>query len=127
MLRTVADDTPRPPAVTKSEDATGSPDAMYSRTSAANTRLDRWLSSMSRGQLYNAVRLKPDTTPPTLHQQHETVTYVVSGFSRTFIQPDFFLRLFQRIDRSAASRVPNFPCLTAMSSARMLTAISCGV
>ena len=41
MLRTVADDTPSPGALTSSEDATGSPDAMYSRTSAASTRLDR--------------------------------------------------------------------------------------
>src|SRR6185436_5047924 len=40
MLRTVADDTPSPAAVTRSEDATGSPDAMYSRMSAARTRFD---------------------------------------------------------------------------------------
>ena len=41
MLRTVADDTPSPAAVTSTDEATGSPDAMYSRTSAARTRLDR--------------------------------------------------------------------------------------
>ena len=41
MLRTVAEDTPRPAAVTSRDDATGSPEAMYSRTSAASTRLDR--------------------------------------------------------------------------------------
>src|SRR5438094_622374 len=47
MLRTVADDTPSPAARTSSEDATGSPDAMYSQTSVARTRLDRSLSSIS--------------------------------------------------------------------------------
>ena len=41
MLRTVADDTPSPAAATSSDDATGSPDEMYSRTSAASTRFDR--------------------------------------------------------------------------------------
>ena len=41
MLRTVADDTPSPAAVTSSDEATGSPDAMYSRTSAARTRRER--------------------------------------------------------------------------------------
>ena len=40
MLRTVADDTPSPAAVTSSDEATGSPEAMYSRTSAASTRFD---------------------------------------------------------------------------------------
>ena len=40
MFRTVADDTPSPAAVTSSDEATGSPDAMYSRTSAASTRFD---------------------------------------------------------------------------------------
>ena len=43
MLRTVADDTPSPAAVTSTDDATGSPEAMYSRTSAASTRSrGRW-------------------------------------------------------------------------------------
>src|SRR6185436_13462179 len=45
MLRTVADDTPSPAAVTSSDEATGSPDAMYSRTSAANTRFDLSVAS----------------------------------------------------------------------------------
>src|SRR5262245_23804535 len=45
MLRTVADDTPSPAAVTRTEEATGSPDAMNSRTSAASTRFDRMLAS----------------------------------------------------------------------------------
>ena len=45
MLRTVADDTPSPAAVTSSDEATGSPDAMYSRTSAASTRFDRSAAS----------------------------------------------------------------------------------
>ena len=40
MLRTVAEDTPSPAAVTSKDEATGSPEAMYSRTSAANTRFD---------------------------------------------------------------------------------------
>src|SRR5438552_2832299 len=41
MLRIVADETPRPAAVTRSDDGTGSPDPMYSRTSAASTRPER--------------------------------------------------------------------------------------
>ena len=45
MLRTVADDTPRPAAVTSRDDATGSPEAMYSRTSAASTRFDLSVAS----------------------------------------------------------------------------------
>src|SRR5262245_60285079 len=45
MLRTVADDTPSPAAVTSTEEATGSPDVMNSRTSAASTRLDRSLAA----------------------------------------------------------------------------------
>src|SRR5437660_2942195 len=47
MLRMVADETPSPSAVTSSEDATGSPDAMYSRTRAARTRFDRSLGSVA--------------------------------------------------------------------------------
>src|SRR5437762_14003176 len=69
MLRTVADDTPRPAAVTSSDEATGSPDAMYSRTSAASTRFDLseasgvirgWQSlSQTAKSLYNtAMRLE---------------------------------------------------------------------
>src|SRR5437660_3858873 len=66
MLRTVADETPNPGTVTRSEDATGSPEAMYSRMSAAKTRFDRsWVSwdiiqsddphvsSLTRGLLIN--------------------------------------------------------------------------
>ena len=45
MLRTVADDTPSPAAVTSTDEATGSPDAIYSRTSAERTRFDRSLGS----------------------------------------------------------------------------------
>jgi hypothetical protein len=45
MFRTVADDTPSPAAVTSNDEATGSPDEMYSRTSAANTRPARELTS----------------------------------------------------------------------------------
>src|SRR5690349_16700669 len=41
MLRTVAEETPRSAAVTRRDDATGSPVAMYSRTSASSTRLER--------------------------------------------------------------------------------------
>src|SRR5881396_997940 len=47
MLRTVADDTPRPAAVTSTDEATGSPAAMYSRTSVASTSLDRSWGSIS--------------------------------------------------------------------------------
>src|SRR5881296_3280828 len=47
MLRTVADDTPSPAAVTSSEEATGSPDVMYSRTKAARTRRERSGTSIS--------------------------------------------------------------------------------
>src|SRR5438132_663608 len=39
----------------------------------------------------------------------------------------YALKLFHRMDSSAASRLAILPCLTATSSARMLTAISCGV
>src|SRR5215471_4434386 len=50
MLRTVADDTPSPAAATSNDDATGSPDAMYSRTSASSTRFDRsWGSTLIVG------------------------------------------------------------------------------
>src|SRR5206468_9081679 len=47
MFRTVADDTPSPAAVTSSDEATGSPDVMYSRTRAARTRRDRSGASIS--------------------------------------------------------------------------------
>src|SRR5688572_23877369 len=47
MLRTVADDTPSPAALTRRDDGTGSPDEMYSRTSAANTRFERLSVSIS--------------------------------------------------------------------------------
>src|ERR1700687_4085777 len=47
MLRTVADDTPSPAAVTSIDEATGSPDVMYSRTSAASTRRERSGASIS--------------------------------------------------------------------------------
>src|SRR5262249_31017441 len=47
MLRTVAEDTPRPAAVARNDDATGSPVVMYSRMSAARTRLARSLGSIS--------------------------------------------------------------------------------
>ncbi len=43
----MADDTPRPAARTSSDDATGSPEAMYSRTSAASTRRERSDGSIS--------------------------------------------------------------------------------
>ena len=56
MLRTVADDTPRPAAVTSNDDATGSPDVMYSRTSAASTRFD--LSAASCDILELAVSIE---------------------------------------------------------------------
>src|SRR3990167_599386 len=46
MLRTVADDTPSPAAVTGGEDATGSPDSMYRCTSADKTRPERSLASI---------------------------------------------------------------------------------
>src|SRR5258705_12181777 len=51
MLRTVAEDTPSPAAPTRSDEGTGSPHAMYSRTSAANTRLDRSEDSISTRDL----------------------------------------------------------------------------
>ena len=41
MLRTVADEMPSPPAVTSTDDATGSPDEMYSRMSAVSRRFER--------------------------------------------------------------------------------------
>src|SRR4029077_20411837 len=54
--RTVAEDTPRPPARTSSEEATGSPDEMYSRTSAERARFegsDGSLSTLSKRLLRN--------------------------------------------------------------------------
>src|SRR4029077_15174941 len=47
MFRTVADDPPSPAAVTSSDEATGSPEVMYSRTSAARTRRERSGPSIS--------------------------------------------------------------------------------
>ena len=47
MFRTVAEETPRPAALTSSDEATGSPDAMYSRTRAARIRLERSVGSIS--------------------------------------------------------------------------------
>ena len=47
VFRTVADDTSSPAAATRMEEGTGSPDAMYSRTSAASTRFERSLFSIS--------------------------------------------------------------------------------
>src|SRR5688572_16354947 len=47
MLRTVADEMSRPDALAINADGTGSPDAIYSRTSAANTRPGRPPESFS--------------------------------------------------------------------------------
>ena len=47
MLRTVAEETPSPAAVTSNDEATGSPVAMYSRIRAASTRLERSWDSLS--------------------------------------------------------------------------------
>ena len=47
MLRTVADETPSPAALASVDDGTGSPEAIYSRTSAASTRLGRSVDSIS--------------------------------------------------------------------------------
>jgi hypothetical protein len=41
MLRTVAEDRPSPAAATSTEEATGSPDEMYSRMSAVSRRFER--------------------------------------------------------------------------------------
>src|SRR6185503_20101888 len=41
MLRTVAEETVMPDALTSRDEGTGSPSAMYSRTRAARIRLDR--------------------------------------------------------------------------------------
>src|SRR5690349_14739501 len=102
MLRTVADDTPRPADRASREEGTGSPDAMYSRTSVASRRLDRSDDVIST----RPQRLLIDYTRPA----H---AWVLAG--------DHF------IESSAASRPFTLPCFTAISSARMLTAISCGV
>src|SRR5262249_9147009 len=51
MLRTVADETVTPEALTRSEEGTGSPSAMYSRTRAARIRLDRSDGSISTREL----------------------------------------------------------------------------
>ena len=61
MLRTVADETPNPGTVTSSEDATGSPEAMYSRTSAARTRFDRsWDSWDMIGLTIRTLAVSPE-------------------------------------------------------------------
>src|SRR5262245_29199391 len=66
MLRTVAEETPTPARLTSSDEGTGSPDAMYSRTSAERIRLARSLSISTQVnrlpdiiQLYNVVRILP--------------------------------------------------------------------
>src|SRR4051812_1891967 len=46
MWRTVADETPRPADAARTDEAIGSPDAMYWRTSAARTRFDRSFPSI---------------------------------------------------------------------------------
>src|SRR5262249_27183475 len=51
MLRTVADETVTPDALTRSDEGTGSPSAMYSRTKAARIRLDRSEGSISTREL----------------------------------------------------------------------------
>src|SRR5262249_32288931 len=51
ILRTVADETVTPEALTRSEEGTGSPSAMYSRTRAARIRLDRSEGSISTREL----------------------------------------------------------------------------
>src|SRR5262245_37442738 len=58
MLRTVADETPRPAAATSSDDATGSPELMYSRTSASSTRFDRSCGSMLIGNSVGSLGLR---------------------------------------------------------------------
>src|SRR5262245_2059974 len=66
MLRTVADETPSPAAITSADEATGAPDAMYSRTCVASTRLARSFISISTRSLglltalYNSeLRIRP--------------------------------------------------------------------
>src|SRR5262250_3169562 len=59
MVRTVADETPSPAAVASADEATGSPDAMNSRTSAASTRPDRsFVSCMYSCSLRQPRRLR---------------------------------------------------------------------
>src|SRR5689334_21886272 len=58
MLRTVADETPRPAAATSRDDATGSPESMYSRTSASSTRFDRSWGSMLIGDSVGSLGLR---------------------------------------------------------------------
>src|SRR5919197_2472360 len=78
MLRTVADDTPRPAADTSNDEATGSPEEMYSRTSAARTRLERSLGSIStrRQRLLTA-----------LYNNDLAISQPRAGFSSRLAQP----------------------------------------
>src|SRR6185436_15160846 len=63
MLRTVAEETVRPDALTRSDEGTGSPSAMYSRTRAAKIRLDRSEGAISTRDL----RLLSNYTQPHAH------------------------------------------------------------
>src|SRR5436190_7148033 len=69
MLRTVADDTPRPAAVTSTDEATGSPAAMYSRTSVASTSLDRSWGSISTRRMRLLKRLYSRELPSRALEQ----------------------------------------------------------
>src|SRR5437762_6872282 len=57
MWRTVAEDTPSPAAVTSTDEATGWPEAIYSRTSVARTRPDRSSGSISTRKLRLPMKL----------------------------------------------------------------------
>src|SRR2546423_2854547 len=91
MLRTVADDTPSPASRTSSDDATGSPEAMYSQTRVASTRFDRSLSSISTlgprllTALYNAIYVssRVDVARPlSSRATASSRPSIVQGFSR---------------------------------------------
>ena len=71
MCRTVADETVRPDALTRSDEGTGSPSAMYSRTRAARIRLDRSEGPISTRDL----RLLSNYT----HQPGSGVRWVSDG------------------------------------------------
>jgi hypothetical protein len=75
MLRTVADETPRPAAVTSRDDATGSPEAMYSRTRAASTRFDL---SVASGVIYGWQSL-PRTAKFIIHGRASSAAHWYTG------------------------------------------------
>ena len=91
MLRTVADETLNPAAPASVEDGTGSPEAIYSRTSAASTRLGRSVDSISTLMLrlltiLYGIRRGPDEPPAALEEVARRRASLTHDF--TPVEPD---------------------------------------